>query len=97
MIENITVIQWISLVFIALPIAVLVVNNRLLSAKKESSQLWLLATLGCALIAAESSNAFFLAASIFCFVIYTIALVQYYVAAMNCAKRHERLPSCKRP
>lgn len=97
MTANITLIQWISLVFIILPIIVLTINNRLLSAKKESSQLWLLATLGFSLIAAESSSVYFLIGGIVCFVVYTVALVQYYVAAMHCAKRHERLPQCKRP
>lgn len=97
MINNITYVQLVSIAFIILPIAVLVINNRFFSAIKTSSQLWLLATLGLALVAAEKNSVFVLALSVSCFVVYSITLCQYYVAALNCSRKHERLPHCKRP
>lgn len=97
MTNNITTLQWISAALILLPIFVLWVNNHVLSACKLSSQLLLTGTLFCALYAAENSNIIALAVSVILFTVYGFILIEYYVAAMRCSKRHEQLPTCRRP
>lgn len=97
MTNNITVIQWFSLALILMPILVLWINNHVLSARKTSSQMLLAGTLGFALIAAESSSVLALVLSIALCAAYSFMLIKYYVAAMYCSKRHEQLPTCRRP
>lgn len=97
MTNDLTLIQWLSIAFILLPIVVLWVNNRYFSARKPVSQVLLGGTLFLALYAGESSSPYAIALSIILFTVYTVTLCQYYVAALNYSRKHERLPSCKRP
>lgn len=97
MTNNITLIQWISIAFILLPIVVLWANNRYLSARTEASQMLLGASLVFALLAAESSSVVAIMISVVFFTYYVATLVNYYRAAMFYARRQEPLPVCKRP
>lgn len=95
--NHLSLIQWASILFIILPIVILWVNNRFLSARKPSSQVLLGVTLIAALAAAETSSALALIISAVSLAVYLGSLAQYYVAAMECSRRHEVLPPCKRP
>ena len=95
--NHLSLIQWASILFIILPIVILWVNNRFLSARKPSSQVLLGITLVAALAAAEMSSAVALIISAVCLAVYLANLVQYYVAAMECSRKHDVLPPCKRP
>lgn len=97
MTHTLTVVQWLSIVFILLPITILWINNRVLSARKPSSQMLLGGTLFFALFAADSSSMLMMACSIALFGMYTYTLCQYYAATMTCVKRREQLPHGKRP
>lgn len=97
MTNDLTLIQWLSIAFILLPIVILWANNRYFSARKPVSQVLLGGTLVFALYAGDSSNPYAITLSIALFIVYAVMLCQYYVAAVNCSRRQERLPACKRP
>lgn len=97
MMNDITFIEALSFTLIVLPVAILWLNNRFLSARSTSSQMLLGATLVVALIASMNGNIIILSIGILTFTLYSLKLVSYFVASMSCMRRNEKLPPYKRP
>lgn len=96
MTNNITLVQWVSMALIVLPIFVLWVNNRYLSARQPSTQMYLGAVLLFALLAAEKSSGWVLLISAAFFAIYFIKLGRYHFSVVS-TRRHDNIPHCRRP
>ena len=97
MTNNLSLLSIVCIAFVILPIIVLVVNNRVISARTWRSQKLLAATLVFALLAFEMHSAFVLVVSVTCFAVYCIKLGQYFKVSLQCMKHNEKVPTYKRP
>lgn len=99
MTNNLTTVQLISIALIVLPIAVVWLNNRLISARAPSTQMLMFGTLVLALFAAESSSKLLLIGSAVLFIIYAVTLCNYHLTVLTTGGRHSEshTRNCRRP
>jgi len=97
MTNNLSLLSISCILFVVLPIIVLVVNNRVISARTWRSQKLLGATLLLSLIAFAMHSVFILVISVTCFAAYCIKLGSYFRVSLHCMKHNEKVPSYKRP